>query len=68
MQIHQSGCDYPYSAGLDLSPVDTIEAFRVSLHTPDQFRQTLDALDPFTGRFAIPVWEMNERQEIDPAA
>jgi hypothetical protein len=69
MQIHQSGFDYPHNAGLHLPRFDTLDAFRVSLHTREQFREALDALDPFTGEYATPVWEMSEApQELDSAA
>jgi hypothetical protein len=70
MQIHQSGFDNPHvAAPIPLSTLETVEAFRVSLHTPEQFRQALDALDPFTRQFATPAWEMDEApQEIDAAA
>jgi len=69
MQIHQSGFDSPHVIGLPFSTLDMVEAFRISLHTPDQFRETLDALDPFTRQFATPVWEMNETErQLDSAA
>jgi hypothetical protein len=66
MQIHQSGFDYSHPVGLNLATLDTVDAFRVSLHTAEQFRRALDALDPFIRNFATPAW--GTPRDLDSAA
>jgi hypothetical protein len=67
MQIHQSG--FVSHAALHLPTVDTLDAFRVSLHTSEQLRQALDALDPFVEEYAAPAWKWSAvPQELESAA
>ena len=66
MQIHQSG--FVSHTAVHLPTVDTLEAFRVSLHTSEQFQRALDALDPFIESFAIPAWKMNGKKLLSDAA